>query len=372
MQREEAEAGHERERDQEQPRVATPPGRGADGVAEPERDQGGREHEPEVRHVALPAVVDARGEEEEREQHQRRERERDAEPDQHRPFVARCGPLRQGGHIGVVTSKANWWQCRSARLKHGRESRREAAPAAAVVLLVIVVLAVVSRAKDWELLGLSWWIWLLVALPVLLLTIDLALTYRGKGLVRSRRAALFLLGLLALGNFTAVAVLVAGLVTANSADLSGGELLFTGFAIWSADVIVFGLWFWEVDAGGPVARLHAPRPATRDFEFPQDDNPRLAAPGLASASLGLPVRVADELDRLQPNGRDAALPSREGADGLRVGNLRRHRAAHCRARGQRARLVNPLEHASGDDGARRGGRRLVARGRPGDPLAGDA
>lgn len=158
------------------------------------------------------------------------------------------------------------------------ESRREAAPAAAVVLLVIIVLAVVSRAKDWQLLGLSWWIWLLVALPAILLTIDLALTYRGKGLVRSRRAALILLGLLALGNFAAVAILVAGLVTANSADLSGGELLFTGFAIWSADVIVFGLWFWEVDAGGPVARLNAPRAEPRDFEFPQDENPRLASP----------------------------------------------------------------------------------------------
>ena len=117
--------------------------------------------------------------------------------------------------------------------------------------------------------------WSLVALPAVLLTIDLALTYRGKGIVRSRRAALLLLGLLALGNFAAVAVLVAGLVTANSDDLSGGELLFTGFAIWSADVIVFGLWFWEVDAGGPVARLRAPR-STRDFQFPQDENPRLA------------------------------------------------------------------------------------------------
>lgn len=69
-----------------------------------------------------------------------------------------------------------------------RESRREAAPVAAVVLLLIVVLAVVSRANEWELLGgLPWWIWLLVALPALLLAIDLALTYRGKGIVRSRR-----------------------------------------------------------------------------------------------------------------------------------------------------------------------------------------
>lgn len=65
-------------------------------------------------------------------------------------------------------------------------------------------------------------------------------------------------------------------MTANTTELGGGELLFTGFVIWSADVIVFGLWFWEVDANGPVARLRAPRPATRDFQFPQDD-PALAA-----------------------------------------------------------------------------------------------
>jgi hypothetical protein len=169
------------------------------------------------------------------------------------------------------------WQVPISEPDARAESRREAAPAAAVVLLVIIMLAVVSQAKEWELLGLSWWVWLLVALPVLLLTIDLALTYRGKGIVRSRKAALLLLGLLVLGNFAAVVILVAALLTTNSAELSGGELLFTGFAIWSADVIVFGLWFWEVDAGGPVARLQAPRRATHDFEFPQDDNPRLGA-----------------------------------------------------------------------------------------------
>ena len=156
------------------------------------------------------------------------------------------------------------------------EGRREAAPAALVVLLVFVVLAVVSREQEWNLVGLSWWIWLLVAVPVLLLTIDLALAYRGMGIVRTRTAALVLLGLLAGGNFAAVVILVVGLVTANSSDLSGGELLFTGFTIWSADVIVFGLWFWEVEAGGPVARIRTSRPATPDFQFPQDDNPRLA------------------------------------------------------------------------------------------------
>ena len=151
------------------------------------------------------------------------------------------------------------------------QGRREAAPAALIMLLVFSVLAVVSRARGWELLGLPWWIWLVVAVPVLLLTIDLALAYRGRGFVRSRSAALVLLGVLMVGNFAALGLLVASLVTANSSDLSGGELLLTGFAIWAADVIVFGIWFWEMEAGGPAARKRAPARTTSDFQFPQDD-----------------------------------------------------------------------------------------------------
>jgi hypothetical protein len=156
------------------------------------------------------------------------------------------------------------------------EGRREAAPAALAALLVFVVLALVSRARDWRVLDLPWWVWLLVSVPALLLTIDLGLSYSGRGLVRSRRAALALLGLLVLGNFVAVAVLVAGLVTSKSADFTGGELLLTAFAIWTADVIVFGLLFWELEGGGPAARILAPARTTPDFQFPQDENPQLA------------------------------------------------------------------------------------------------
>jgi len=161
-----------------------------------------------------------------------------------------------------------------SRHKTGSEGRREAAPAAFAVLVVFVLVAVVSRAREWELLGLPWWMWLLIALPALLLTIDLYLNDRGSGLLRTRRAALVLLGLLVLGNLAALTVLVTALVTANASDLTGGELLLTAFAIWSADVIVFGVWFWELEAGGPVDRMLAPARAGGDFRFPQDDSPQ--------------------------------------------------------------------------------------------------
>jgi GNAT superfamily N-acetyltransferase len=122
--------------------------------------------------------------------------------------------------------------------KSRAEARREAAPAAVVALAVLVGLALVSWLRDWELVGLPWWIWLLLALPSLLLVIDLLPTLGGAGRVRSRRAALTLLGFLVAGNFAALALLLTALVTASTATLGGGELLLTGFAIWTEQVYV--------------------------------------------------------------------------------------------------------------------------------------
>lgn len=49
------------------------------------------------------------------------------------------------------------------------------------------------------------------------------------------------------------------------------ELLVAAVQIWLTNVIVYGLWFWEVDGGGPARRAHAAAALTRrsDFVFPQ-------------------------------------------------------------------------------------------------------
>ena len=131
-------------------------------------------------------------------------------------------------------------------------------------------LAIVSKSQGWELLGLPWWVWLFLGAPAVLLMIDLLLAIRDRGLVRTRTAALVLLGLLVAGNFVALGILVAGLVASSTSDLSGGELLLSGFEIYTSDVVVFGLIFWELEAGGPVVRRTHER-ETVDFRFPQDD-----------------------------------------------------------------------------------------------------
>jgi uncharacterized membrane protein len=54
-------------------------------------------------------------------------------------------------------------------------------------------------------------------------------------------------------------------------------LLSSGAAIWGTNVILFALWYWEFDRGGPLKRAlgHAEHP---DFCFPQMQNPELAPP----------------------------------------------------------------------------------------------
>jgi hypothetical protein len=56
-------------------------------------------------------------------------------------------------------------------------------------------------------------------------------------------------------------------------------LLFSGGAVWLTDAVAFGLAFWELDCGGPVARALAVARVKPDFQFPQDENPQLAQDG---------------------------------------------------------------------------------------------
>jgi len=152
-------------------------------------------------------------------------------------------------------------------------------PSLVVAVALLVLLAVVSWIEGWELLSwMPWWTWLLIAVPELLLIVDLSLGARQPSFAETRRAALVLLGVLVCGNLAALAILIASLVTTNTRQLGGGELLLSALVIWATDVIVFGLLFWELDHGGPVERVTGERTAP-DFQFPQDENPGLAAQG---------------------------------------------------------------------------------------------
>ena len=54
----------------------------------------------------------------------------------------------------------------------------------------------------------------------------------------------------------------------NGYTESGAALLFAGFAVLIVNVLSFGIVYWWMDAGGPVARMTG-RATTKDFLFPQ-------------------------------------------------------------------------------------------------------
>ncbi len=162
-----------------------------------------------------------------------------------------------------------------------REARDDAAPFSLVAAALLVALALVGRHAHWKLLGHSlWWIWLVVAVPYVLLAATLLLGL--SRLVRHDRRREVVIALLAvvwICNVLGVVVLVASLIAHSGGHITGRQLLFSGGVVWFTDVIAFGLAFWELDCGGPVARALASTPRKPDFQFPQDENPQLAAEG---------------------------------------------------------------------------------------------
>jgi uncharacterized membrane protein len=158
------------------------------------------------------------------------------------------------------------------------EARREAASAVVISVALLAMLALVSWREGWELMELPWWSWFVLAVPGLVLCVDLWLGARRFGFAATRAASLVLLGVIALGNLVGVVVLVGALVTTKSDDLGGVQLLVTTATIWAANVIVFGLSYWDLDDGGPFERERHER-KTPDVRFAQDETPEVARPG---------------------------------------------------------------------------------------------
>ena len=164
-----------------------------------------------------------------------------------------------------------------------REARDDAAPFALGAAIILIVLALVSLHANWELLGHQlWWMWLIVAAPYVLLWATL-LFGLGPLLRRDRRRQIVigLLGIVWFFNVVGVVVLVVSLVSHTAVNITGRQLLMSGGVVWLANAIAFGLAYWELDSGGPVARALAEEPRKPDFQFPQDENPQLAREGWA-------------------------------------------------------------------------------------------
>jgi len=116
--------------------------------------------------------------------------------------------------------------------------------------------------------------WLLPALEAALL-IGLALAsprevehaHSGR-----RMAAVGLTALVSAANITSLALLTHYLLHHGSPNAR--ELIISGALIWLTNVLIFGLWYWQTDRGGPGRRA-AGEDGPPDLLFPQMDDDRI-------------------------------------------------------------------------------------------------
>ena len=143
-------------------------------------------------------------------------------------------------------------------------------PMASAVLIMIALQAVLPErltlTVGWVLPSIE-----TAILALLLITNPLRITHRSK---RVRWAGLILLGVASLANGWSAGALIAGLINGTEGG-NAGRLFAVGGNIWLTNIMVFGLWYWELDRGGPGARAAALKNKP-DFLFPEMTAPDLA------------------------------------------------------------------------------------------------
>lgn len=85
-----------------------------------------------------------------------------------------------------------------------------------------------------------------------------------------RTASFLLLGLISFENITSVAMIVRLLIV-NGSELSGYQLLGSAIAVFLTNIIVFALWYWEIDSPGLTGKRWSKH--DRDFQFLQQEDP---------------------------------------------------------------------------------------------------
>jgi hypothetical protein len=94
-----------------------------------------------------------------------------------------------------------------------------------------------------------------------------------------RVTSLILIAVISIDNVWSAGHLIRGLIDGTLGS-NAGTLLASGASVYLTNVIAFGLWYWEFDRGGPVARMRGNDPYP-DFLFPQMTGVGLAPPDWA-------------------------------------------------------------------------------------------
>jgi hypothetical protein len=120
--------------------------------------------------------------------------------------------------------------------------------------------------------------WPLIVMELLLLAVLLLINplRLSRQTTIGRWTSLILTAAITVDN-TASAVVLANRILSGEVSNKPAVLLGGGAAIFVTNVIAFGIWYWELDRGGPFARQAGQQPYP-DFLFPQMTDPDKATP----------------------------------------------------------------------------------------------
>lgn len=135
--------------------------------------------------------------------------------------------------------------------------------------LVLLVAIAIQLALPQQLLTYSKWVG-----PTIELILLAALMLANPGRIHHssqvlRVGGLLLAALMTFGNIHQAARLVTSIIQGTD-EYDAGMLLAAGAGVWITNVVVFALWYWELDRGGPAARAKGTR-RYPDFLFAQMD-----------------------------------------------------------------------------------------------------
>jgi uncharacterized membrane protein len=119
--------------------------------------------------------------------------------------------------------------------------------------------------------GPRWILPILIVLP--LIPLSFRKSRHAKEAKWVRVLTLTLIAAITLANIISMSLLVHHLL--RSHVTAGRSLIYSAIALWITNVIVYGLWFWEIDRGGPHRRADGVI-VYPDIQFPQMENPKLA------------------------------------------------------------------------------------------------
>jgi hypothetical protein len=107
--------------------------------------------------------------------------------------------------------------------------------------------------------------WLLLVIVVILL-IPILATYRHGRYKATRILTLVANGVVTIAMIASLVLLVRGIPEHLQTPRA---LLGSASALWGTNILVFALWYWKLDAGGPLAREQPHALCDSSFLFPQ-------------------------------------------------------------------------------------------------------